>query len=183
MAKPLLSAETIYEAALSLLDSGGSDALTARNLATALRCSTRTLYQQVGKRDQLIEQLLAYHLQNLKLNFQAKSSWQQSAARWAGDLRKALLTHPNLYRLMTTAHRAPVAAYADELYKVLIRAGFEGATALRACRAFTHVSIDLTLSELHASRDAPARTPQRRVPQEFADTVRWLIAGLEAELT
>ena len=49
MAKPLLAVETICDAALQLLDEQGAGALSARNLAASLRCSTRTLYQQVGK--------------------------------------------------------------------------------------------------------------------------------------
>ena len=50
MAKPLLATDSIYDTALHLLEVEGVGALSARNLAAALKCSTRTLYQQVGKR-------------------------------------------------------------------------------------------------------------------------------------
>ena len=48
MAKPLLASDSIYDTALHLLEVNGVGGLSARNLAAALKCSTRTLYQQVG---------------------------------------------------------------------------------------------------------------------------------------
>jgi AcrR family transcriptional regulator len=45
VAKPLISAETIYDEALRVLEAEGVKGLTARNLASRLRCSTKTLYQ------------------------------------------------------------------------------------------------------------------------------------------
>ncbi|MDC0362904.1 hypothetical protein OAN12_07685, partial [Halioglobus sp.] len=61
MAKPLLATDSIYDTALHLLDAEGVGALSARNLAGALKCSTRTLYQQVGKRETLISALVAHY--------------------------------------------------------------------------------------------------------------------------
>ena len=52
MAKPLISVDAIFTRALELLDAEGAGALNARRLAGELRCSTRTLYQQVGNREQ-----------------------------------------------------------------------------------------------------------------------------------
>ncbi len=54
MAKPLISVDAIFTRALELLDAEGAQALNARRLAGDLKCSTRTLYQQVGNREQLI---------------------------------------------------------------------------------------------------------------------------------
>ncbi|NED67315.1 TetR family transcriptional regulator, partial [Streptomyces sp. SID10244] len=59
MAKPLIPVETIYERALVLLDDEGDSALSTRRLAADLRISTRTLYQQVGNRENLIRALVA----------------------------------------------------------------------------------------------------------------------------
>ncbi|MDX1733708.1 MAG: TetR/AcrR family transcriptional regulator C-terminal domain-containing protein [Halioglobus sp.] len=203
MAKPLVAVETIYDAALELLDESGPDALSARNLAARLKCSTRTLYQQVGKREELIGRLIDYQLDRLKLDFHRGDHWRDSARNWALGMREALLAHPNLSSLMTTEHRAPVASYANELLKVLLEAGFEQEHALRACRVLVNVAVSLALSEIktppiqHVRRNRSAReiafedliitrTGRDREhfqdpPEVFRCTIDWLLGGIEAE--
>ena len=204
MAKPLIAVETIYDAALRLLDEQGADALSARNLAAALKCSTRTLYQQVGKREELISKLITYHLSSLDLEFRAEEHWQDSVRSWSSTIRSALLAHPNLYHLMTLEHRAPIADYATELLKTLLGAGIEEELALRSCRVLANITISLTLAELK-SPPAPVRQSKRRKkeiqfedlvisrskagtaiihdpPEVFNNTINWVIAGIEGEL-
>ena len=166
MPKPLITVETIYKAALHLLDEEGPHALSARNLAAALQCSTRTLYQQVGKREELIGRLIDYHFAGQQLVFEPQSTWQASVVCWASILRGALLAHPNLARLMTVEHRGPVADYVNELLKVLLKAGFTEALALRSCRVLVNVAISLTLSELQLPAGETGKT--RRNPKEIA---------------
>jgi AcrR family transcriptional regulator len=203
MAKPLVPVETIYDTALQLLDQQGAEALSARNLAAALQCSTRTLYQQVGKREELIGRLIEHHLAGLKLEFHREDRWQASAISWANGMRQALLAHPHLAQLMTVEHRAPVAAYVNELLKTLLREGFEEELALRSCRVLANVAISLSLSEV---KTPPRRKRARRSPEEiqfedlvirrsggdpdhfqeppevFENTIRWLVQGMDAEL-
>ena len=203
MAKPLVPVETILETALTLLDEQGPEALSARNLAAVLKCSTRTLYQQVGKRDELLGRLVTHHLDSLALEFLPGDDWQDSARLWAHTIRGALLAHPNLARLMTTEHRGPIVGYVNELLKILLKAGFDEELALRSCRVLANVAISLTLSELTApSMDVRHRTRsdeevafEERVvartgadpehfqepPEVFENAIGWLIAGLERE--
>ncbi|NND66048.1 MAG: TetR family transcriptional regulator [Halioglobus sp.] len=203
MAKPLVSVDTILETALNLLDEEGPEALSARNLAAVLKCSTRTLYQQVGKREALIGKLVTHHLDSLALEFHPGDTWQDSARLWAHTIRGALLAHPNLARLMTTEHRGPVVGYVNELLKILLKAGFNEELALRSCRVLANVAISLTLSELTAPAMAVrhARRSDEEVkfeelvvarsgadpehfqepPEVFDNAVAWLIAGLERE--
>jgi AcrR family transcriptional regulator len=203
MAKPLVSVDAIYEAALNLLDEGGPSALSARNLARALQCSTRTLYQQVGKREALIRQLLDHYFTNLKLQFKQAASWQSSTQAWANAMRSALLAHPNLTRLMTIENRGAITDYVNQLLKVLLHAGFSEQLALRSCRVLTHIVINLSLSEIEAP---PIETRRKRrsqkeiqfedlviaqsgstrrekhlqdIPEVFSTTVRWVIRGIE----
>ena len=203
MAKPLVPVETILDTALQLLETEGPEALSARNLAGVLKCSTRTLYQQVGKRDALLGQLVTHHLNSLALEFHPGATWQDSARLWAHTIRGALLAHPNLARLMTTEHRGPIVGYVNELLKILLRAGFDEELALRSCRVLANVAISLTLSELtapsmdvrHRARsDEEVKFEERVVersgadpehfqepPEVFENAVAWLIAGLDAE--
>lgn len=204
MAKPLVSTETIYATALRLLDEEGAEALSARNLAAALACSTRTLYQQVGKREELVRQLLDHYFSTVSLEFKRQATWQQSAAHWAQAMRSALLLHPNLTRLMTIENRGAIVDYVNPLLRVLLEQGFDEELALRSSRVLVHLVIGLTLSEI----DTPPIAIRRRrrskqevqfedlvitrsgkgrsdsfqdTPEVFANALQWTIAGIERE--
>ena len=184
-------------------DEDGVDALNARNLAAELKCSTRTLYNQVGKREELVTQLMDYYFGGLEFSFSDGDCWQESTRSWAKSLRRALLSHPNLSRLMTFEHRAPFADCTTELLKVLLRSGFNQELALRSCRALTHFVMNITLEEItaphsdaghkrrsrkeiqfedlvvaHSNRD---RASLGKAPEVFDNTLEWLIIGIASE--
>lgn len=206
MAKPLVAVETIYTTALEILDEAGAQALSARNLASALGCSTRTLYQQVGKREALVKQLLDHFFSTVSLDFKQQARWQESASQWAQAMRKTLLLHPNLTRLMTIENRGAIAGYVNQLLRVLLKQEFDEELALRSSRVLTHLVIGLTLSEI----DTPPITVRRRkrpakeiqfedlviarsgigskdgfqdTPEVFRNAVQWTIKGIEQERT
>lgn len=206
MAKPLVDVESIYDAALAILDEQGHEGLSVRNLAAALQCSTRTLYQQVGKRDQLVKQLLDYQFSRFELDFRKLPSWQHSVVNWTGAMRDSLLVHPNLSRLMTVANRDAITNYVNQLLRILLHHGFPAELALRSCRVLAHTVISLVMTEIDTP-PIPVRR-KRRSPQEilfedlaiaqstgsalsedfqdspevFANAVGWLIRGIEDEL-
>lgn len=206
MPKPLVATETIYAEALQLLDEQGSEALSARNLAAALGCSTRTLYQQVGKREDLIRKLLDYYFSSFTLDFQPEGSWQQCTKAWSLAMRQALLAHPNLSKLMTIENRDAISAYVNQLLKVLLRSGFSEEAALRNCRVLTHVVLGLIFTELETPSIAVRRKKRSRseiafedlviansasrqqantfqdTPEVFDHAVQCVIRGIEAEL-
>jgi AcrR family transcriptional regulator len=203
VAKPLIAVDAIFDKALLLLDEGGVEGLSARNLAAALKCSTRTLYQQVGKKDELIGQLFAHYFAGLQLEFHQEQRWQDTAYSWAGGLRTALLAHPNLSRLITAEHRAPIADYTSELLKQLLKAGFPQELALRSCRVLVNVALALSLSELSTPSTYPAEkrrssaeirfedmvvakeatSKESHAPEVFENAIRWTISGIEKDLT
>lgn len=205
MAKPLLSLATIFEKSLELLDTDGIEALSARRLAAELKCSTRTLYDQVGKRDDLLRQLINYHFSRLELDFSEQDSWQLSAEHWCSAIRNLILAHPNLSRLMNFEDRHVIVEHVNCLLKTLMSAGFSRALALRSCRALIHATMSLTLTELEMppvavqqkyrsrsellfermliTEEAPAREARafQDTPEVFRNTVRWIIAGIAQE--
>lgn len=200
MAKPLLTAQTIYDCALELLDEQGAEALNARKLAAALNCSTRTLYQQVGKRDEMIGRLIEHYLAGIQMEFIREATWQESAQNWCKTLRKALLSHPNLFRMMDVEHRAPVAQYVNRLLKVLLQEGFDQELALRVCRVLANITISLSLSEIVApdNRVRQSRRNKKEIafedliirrsgragakfqepPEVFDNAIEWVIRGI-----
>jgi AcrR family transcriptional regulator len=185
MAKPLIPVEVIYEGALALLDAEGSAALTTRRLAAELRISTRTLYQQVGSRDQLIRALVARHLSALRLEFHEYEDWEATALHWCMGLHDALCTHPYLTELMTVDDRAAVMDYVDELIAATLREGIPRKLALECCRALVNLTINHSVMEVRAmhqpklSRNSLAEW--RRIEKNFAMAVRWILVGVRTD--
>jgi AcrR family transcriptional regulator len=170
------TADAIYARALTLLDEEGLAGISARRLAAELRCSTKTLYQQVGNQDQLIRELVARHFAALRLDFAEADTWQESAMRWCRAVRTALLAHPHLSGLMTFDDREPIAAYVDQLLKVLISAGVPPALARNSCRVLVHTTISLTGAEIAADGHSP-----EVFAEVFENTVRWVVLGIQAD--
>ena len=171
MAKPLITAESIYKKALELLDTEGADGLSARKLSGALKCSPTTLYQQVGKRDEMIRSLLDYYFNNLDLNFSAQANWLDSAYTWATTMRRALLAHPNLSRLLTPDNRHAIVDCVNQLLRILISQGFDSELALLTCRALTHQVISLSLTEIDTPPLAVRRRARKKKEIDFEDLV------------
>jgi len=185
MAKPLIPVETIYEHALELLDAEGCDALTTRRLAADLKISTRTLYQQVGSREQLIRALVARHFSQLRLDFHEYEDWETTALKWCLNLRDALRAHPFLTELMTIDDRKAVMDYIAELTKVTLQEGIPRSLALECSRALVNLTINHSIMVVRAlrepklSRDTLAES--RRIDKNFPMSVRWILTGVRAE--
>ena len=177
MAKPLIPAESIYAAALTILSEEGFEGLTARNLTARLGCSAKTLYQQVGNREQMHRGLVAYAFEQIKLDFSPGENWLTSASSWCLGLRGALLARPELARLMNTDDRDVVVRYVNRLVTALIKQGLPRDLAVEACRVLSHATLTLTLADLATST---SRGPD--TPEFFPTTIRWLIHGIEHDL-
>jgi AcrR family transcriptional regulator len=202
MAKPLLSKEQILNGALSLLASDGVEALSARRLAAHMKCSPNTLYQQVGPRDALINELLARQFATAGCHFHTGETWQDSAHAWCIALRRALIANPVLTRLMTVEHRGFIVEDANALLKSLIQQGLHRELALRACKVLTHVVLGLCFTELQIPQDYQQQRrgkhnqidaddllmtnksdASKTVPETFDQTIRWAIIGISSEET
>jgi len=185
MAKPLIPVETIYEHALELLDAEGANALTTRRIAADLKISTRTLYQQVGSREQLIRALVARHFSQLRLDFHEYEDWETTSLNWCLALHDALRAHPYLTELMTIDDRGAVMDYIAELTKATLKEGIPRELALECSRSLVNLTINHTVMEVRAlhepklSRDTLAES--RRIEKNFPMTVRWMLAGVQAD--
>lgn len=171
MAKPLLSADAIFDEALRVFDERGAAGLTIRNLAARLHCSNKTLYLQVGSHDALVRGVVARTFGQLDLAFSADSDWRAAVESWCTALRGALLDHPDLGKLMTIADRGVVVEYAGQLITVLRRDGFSQRHAVHAAGILAHVTLSMTLSDIAA----PGEWDDPRV---FSTTIGWLIDGM-----
>jgi AcrR family transcriptional regulator len=185
MAKPLIPVEVIYERALALLDSEGSKALTTRRLAADLKISTRTLYQQVGSREELIRALVTRHFSELQLEFHDYEDWEATALHWCTALHDALHAHPFLTELMTIDDRNAVMAYVDALVEATLREGIPRKLAIECCRALVNLTINHAIVEVRGlhepklSRNSAAESD--RIERNFPMSIRWILAGVRQE--
>ncbi|WP_330251342.1 hypothetical protein OG874_35140 [Nocardia sp. NBC_00565] len=185
MAKPLIPVEVIYSHALELLDAEGEQALNVRRVAADLKCSTRTLYQQVGNREQLIRALVARHFSQLKLEFHDCGAWESTARQWCLALHAALLAHPYLTELMTFDDRSAVASYVKDLLTSLMESGIARGLATECCRSLANTTINHAITEVQALRQPPqSRENSSGTPageESFRRTIQWIIAGVRQE--
>jgi AcrR family transcriptional regulator len=173
VAKPLLSAEAIYDEALRVLATDGAAGLTFRSLSSRLRCSAKTLYQQVGNRETLVRGVVARAFASIEIDFSTDTDWQDSVRTWCLALRSTLTARPDLCSLMATADRGVVIGYVKQLIHALTRHGFSHEDAVRACGILVHVTLSMTLADM-------AAPGQWDSPEVFDTTIHWLIDGLEA---
>jgi AcrR family transcriptional regulator len=185
MAKPLIPVEEIYGHALALIDAEGAQALNARRLAKDLKCSSRTLYQQVGNREELIRALVGRHFSQLQLDFHEYDTWETTALRWSLALHDALQAHPFLTELMTVDDRGAVTSYVDKLWKSLVRAGIDRRLATACCRSLVNTTINHTIVEAQALRQPQASraggSDAKKRKQSFPRTIDWIITGVRQE--
>src|ERR1700712_1104751 len=176
VAKPLLSVDAIYDEALQALATEGASGLTVRNLAARLRCSTKTLYQQVGNRDAFVRGVVARAFASIEFDFSTEASWEDVVRTWCLALRNVLIERPDLCSLMTTADRGSLISYATRLVRVLQGRGFSEVDAIRACGILAHVTASMTITDM-------AAPGQWDDPAVFDTTIDWLIQGMSGALT
>jgi AcrR family transcriptional regulator len=203
MPRQLVDTETIITVALEAMEEPSEGPLTARRLATRLKCSTRTLYQQMGKQEQLISALLNHYFVQKAPQLDPSLDWKGAIGTWSKAFRLAILARPNLSRHLSTENRPALIEFTRPLLAALITAQLSEPVAVEVCRSLVHVIVSLTLGELetqshrydetaivgdHLTRllsiDANAyeRSPDGKTPPPvFVQSIEWLIGGIELQ--
>ena len=141
--RPGMSTGRITAAALQIVDTEGSQALTMRRLGQALDRKVMTLYRYVPSKDALLDGVVARVLTDLAIN-PAAADWRQELRDLATSFRGLALAHPNAVPLLVTrpltsplGQRPPATLRPlEDFLELLIRAGFSPADALHAYRLF-----------------------------------------------
>jgi len=160
--RPGMSTGRITAAALQIVDTEGSQALTMRRLGQALDRKMMTLYRYVPGKDALLDGVVARVLTDLAIN-PAAADWRQELRGLATSFRGLALAHPNAVPLLVTRQLAsplgqrPPATLRplEDFLELLIRAGFGPADALHAYRLFFGFLHGHILDELQEIIDNP----------------------------
>ena len=125
--KEPLTRERILEAALSLVDGEGIEALSMRRLAKELGVDPMAIYHHLPKKRALLRALIEQVFSEMRVPGSVETgSWQERVRAWACAFRDVARAHPKLVpHLATYPEAATVATLesTEELYAALEAAG------------------------------------------------------------
>ena len=125
--KEPLTRERILEAALSLVDGEGIEALSMRRLAKELGVDPMAIYHHLPKKRALLRALIEQVFSEMRVpGLVETGSWQERVRAWACAFRDVARAHPKLVpHLATYPEAATVATLesTEELYAALEAAG------------------------------------------------------------
>ena len=104
---PLLSRDRIVSTALALADSEGLDAVSTRRLAAELGVTGPSLYNHVGTKEELLDDVVDTVLARVDTSMFAELSktnpaWRAALEKWARAYREAIAAHPNIVPALAT---------------------------------------------------------------------------------
>lgn len=178
-----LTLSKIVEVALAIQNSEGLDAVTTRRLAQILEVTSPAMYRHVRSKEELLGHMIAVILTSAMDAMRPCSCWQDWLEEYARTYRAALLRHRDSAKMMLVA--APSERTQFELvpavYKPLMAWGVSETNAAMA----EAVLASLVLGWVGYEQN-PALRPILAgifdLDEQFARSVRLVIAGLETEL-
>lgn len=150
-----LTRQKVLDAALSLVDSDGADALTMRRLGQALDCDPMALYRYAENRAALLDGVAETVLARLVVPADG-SDWEAQLRTTGHDFRRLALTHPNVVPLIVARPLAtplglrPLGTLRplEQILALLVRAGFTPEEALHVYRAYFGLLHGHVINEL-----------------------------------
>ena len=165
-----LNKARILDAALVLVDSGGTEAITMRRVADQLGASPMGLYRHVASRDEILEGLVDQALEAVTVDTDPDSAWDEQMRQVFSGVHRTLLEHPGLIAVLSTqpisAERAMRAV--EGLLATLRTAGFSADAAVAAVAAAQSYTFGFTVQQ--RARSASGQ-------QAHVDTLRSLPAA------
>jgi AcrR family transcriptional regulator len=129
----ILSRQRIVEVAMSILDSGGPDALSTRRLARELGVRAPSLYNHFATKEEILDAVGDAIIGQVDLSVFDREHWATALTEWARGYRKALAAHPNVVPFVARgpALRPASLALADAVHGALVDAGWPPSYATR----------------------------------------------------
>jgi AcrR family transcriptional regulator len=174
-AKPPLSKAAIVDAALTILQSDGLEAVTMRRVASALDTGAMSLYVYVPNREGLLQAMLDRVTATIELEPPDRSRWRAQLHSLLRRLHQALLAHPGMAALTLAdpPTTETVLLLAENLLGILLAGGLDPQDAAWAC------DILVLLVTAVASEDDVRRARGRGGgDRERVDEIHATLAGL-----
>lgn len=188
-----ISREEIVLAAVSIVDAGGYEDMSIRNLAAHLGVSPMALYRHIRDKDDLLDEVVDILLARVWRPAAEEHDWQAWIIEAAANLRQFLVTQPaGLHVYLRHPVVSPAAVERmDAMMSVLRRAGLDEATARSAYGALHTYTIGF--AALEASRagwvpdngEVSNRAQQLAAyttTRQFMEGLRYLLAGIGSQV-
>lgn len=178
-----LSVDLIVDAAMSLIEREGPEALSMRRLGGELGVEGMALYHHLAGRDELLRAIgdrLLHPLHDLELT----DEWRAACRRYAVALREIALARPATFQLVglqpfdTPTSLRPV----ERLLGVLVAEGFAPADALAVYRAVASYARGYALAEATGFNVDAAEPLGRRRLEALAPDDYPILAGRAEDL-
>ena len=165
-----LSRDKIIVAAVSLLDSGGTSAVTMRALADLLGVTPMALYNHVDDKTDLLNSIADHLLETARFDGDS-ANWRARIEHCFREFRALCLRHPGLAGLLETAGAAPPSVFIpmEVTVTALRAAGLGDHDALRTY--FTLVSFTLGQASYQHRGPFADLTPARHARNNPSVTV------------
>lgn len=148
--EPLTRAR-IIQTALRLMDAGGLEAVTMRNIGRELGVEAMSLYNHVADKEDILSGVVESVMGEFEFPEEA-DDWTETARRTARAWRCLLKTHPNVITLMSEQRKPITSPEAlrpmEHALGILRRAGLSGEETVRAFRAFGGYIQGFVLAEI-----------------------------------
>ncbi|MFG3228526.1 TetR/AcrR family transcriptional regulator [Kitasatospora sp. NPDC048194] len=165
-----LSRPLVLRAAVALVDREGLGALTMRRLAAELGVESMALYRYTPGKEGLLDGLVEAYFAEVNTRLRISSGADDHEPEWRRELRRIARAfaavahaHPEILPLVATrplavpvARRpAPVLDLTEHILSVLVRAGFDDASALTVYRTFVAWNLGSLLVDKRQVVDNP----------------------------
>ncbi|AGB22067.1 transcriptional regulator [Mycobacterium sp. JS623] len=170
-ANPLLSREAIVSTALALADSEGLEALSTRRLAAELGVAGPSLYNHVGTKDELLDDVVDTVLASVDTSMFAELSaenlqWRAALEKWARTYRDAIAAHPNIVPVLAAGlgRRPNALRIANEVFGGLVSAGWPRREAISVGAVVRYFVLGSALGSFASAFPTDAAVYSNRYP-------------------
>ena len=178
-----LSRERVVQAALTLVDERGVDALSMRTVASKLGVEAMSLYRHVSGKEDLLSGIADLVVSEIEVPAPG-TAWREAMRQRAMSTREVFLRHPSAAIVVEScASMTPSRlAYSDAIVALLMADGFDATLAYRAFLTLDSYIYGFTMQELSWPRPAspreapePVVVPAERFPH-FAAVMNVVMA-------
>jgi AcrR family transcriptional regulator len=165
-AKPPLSEDAVVEAALTILQSDGLEAVTMRRVAAALDTGAASLYVYVSGREGLFHAMLDRVTATIELEAPDPLRWRAQLHSLLQRMHQGLLAHPGIaaMTLADSPTTEAVLCLTENLLGILLAGGIDPQNAAWACDI-------LVLLVMAATREDDVRRPRSLRDDDRRDQV------------
>ncbi len=164
--KPL-TREKIANAAIDIVRSEGSNALSMRKVAGLFAVDVAALYRHYQNKEALLEEIGQIVSEEIALDAPSAGSWEERFCTLLQDIRQRIARHPELgIHGQASARTTPFFAKANGLVaQLLFEHGLRGTQLLFATQTALHLVTSIAESE------AMTRSASRASNRQFAATI------------